>query len=121
MPKFGDLEAAVMDVLWASSGPRTIREVLDVLAPTRPLAYTTVQTVMDRLAKKGLLERLQDAGRYVYAPTASRDAHAADLMQAALASSADAGSVLLHFVERLEPDQQEALRDVVRRHGTTST
>ena len=120
MPKFGDLEAAVMDVLWSADGPRTIRAVLDALAPSRPLAYTTVQTVMDRLAKKGLLVREPDGKAFTYAPAASRDDHAARLMQAALESSADAGLALLHFVEGMDPDQQAALVEAVRRHDSAA-
>ena len=45
----GELEAAIMDILWAR-GQATVREVLDELSSTRSLAYTTVLTIMSRLA-----------------------------------------------------------------------
>ena len=119
MAKFGDLEAAVMDVLWSAGRACTIREVLGALTPSRPLAYTTVQTVMDRLTKKDLLVRVADGKAFTYTPAASRDDHAARLMQAALESSANPGSALLHFVERMDAAQQAALLAAVRRHDAS--
>lgn len=49
--RLGDLERAVMDVLWEQTEPMTVREVGRALAD-RDLAHTTVMTVLDRLAKK---------------------------------------------------------------------
>ena len=109
-----------MDLLWSVGEPRSVRWVRDELVPVRAWAYTTVQTVMDRLVKKGLLTRQFDGKAYAYRPSASRDDHAAGLMQAALLSSTDAGSTLLHFVERLDPEQQAALLEAVRRQGERS-
>jgi predicted transcriptional regulator len=66
MPVFGDLEQAVMDVLWASPAAMSVRDVQAALAPQRELAYTTVMTVMDRLAKKGQLTRELDGRAWMY-------------------------------------------------------
>ena len=67
----GDLEAAIMQVVWAR-GEVTVRAVRDALAPTRALAYTTVMTVMSRLAQKGILVTRKQGKTYYYraaAPT----------------------------------------------------
>jgi predicted transcriptional regulator len=48
--RLGDLERAIMDVLWESDAPLTVREVSASLTE-RNLAHTTVMTVLDRLAK----------------------------------------------------------------------
>src|SRR5574337_1120346 len=48
MPKLthlGDLERAVMDCLWSTSEPQTVRKVHETLSLQRDLAYTTVMTV----------------------------------------------------------------------------
>jgi predicted transcriptional regulator len=63
----GSLEADVMESLWRQS-PASVREVKDRLARKRPLAYTTVMTVMSRLEKKGYLRREQAGRAYVYSP-----------------------------------------------------
>lgn len=48
----GELERAVMDHLWASAEPQTVRQVHEALLSQRELAYTTVMTVLQRLARK---------------------------------------------------------------------
>jgi predicted transcriptional regulator len=64
----GPLEADVMQVLWAERGPLDVRTVLEQLNAQRPtaLAYTTVMTVMARLAEKGILRRQMIGRGYVY-------------------------------------------------------
>ena len=57
MPSRGELEQRVMELLWTSDAPRTVSEVHQLLTTERELAYTTVMTVLDRLAKKGLVSR----------------------------------------------------------------
>ena len=57
MPSRGELEQRVMELLWASDEPRSVADVHAVLSAERELAYTTVMTVLDRLAKKGLVDR----------------------------------------------------------------
>ncbi|CAA9361040.1 MAG: Transcriptional regulator, MecI family [uncultured Gemmatimonadaceae bacterium] len=69
----GDLEADVMEAIWAL-GRATVHDVLERLAAAdRELAYTTVMTVMSRLADKGLLEKRKDGTAYVYVPAASKE------------------------------------------------
>jgi predicted transcriptional regulator len=65
----GRLETALMDILWAC-GPSSVHDVAGKLE--RPLAYTTVMTTLDRLYKKGLLERRKVERAFVYAPAMTR-------------------------------------------------
>lgn len=64
----GSLEAEVMGVAWSSAQPLTVRAVLERLNADRPapLAYTTVMTVMARLADKDILRRTLNGKGYVY-------------------------------------------------------
>ncbi|HJE52634.1 MAG TPA: BlaI/MecI/CopY family transcriptional regulator [Tessaracoccus flavescens] len=57
MPSRGELEQRVMELLWESDEPKSVADVHAVLTAERELAYTTVMTVLDRLAKKDLVER----------------------------------------------------------------
>jgi predicted transcriptional regulator len=68
-PTLGTLEFELMEILW-SSGESTVRDVVQKL--TRPLAYTTVMTTLDRLFKKGLLNRHKPDRAFVYSPQLSR-------------------------------------------------
>jgi len=79
--QFGELEAVIMDRLWARQRPTLVREILDELTPERPLAYTTVLSVMDKLHRKGWLHREPDGRAYRYVPVQTRDAYSATLMR----------------------------------------
>jgi len=68
-PTLGTLEFELMEILW-SRGESTVRDVAQKL--TRPLAYTTVMTTLDRLFKKGLLNRHKPDRGFVYSPQLSR-------------------------------------------------
>lgn len=67
---FGALEIRVLDALW-TRGEATVAEVQAAL--DAPLAYTTVMTTLDRLYKKGTLERRKRGRAFVYRPLRSRD------------------------------------------------
>ena len=73
MPQLGGLESKVMEVLWNASSPLSVREVHDSLSASADLAYTTVMTVLDRLAKKHLLLRDRDGKAWLYRTAASRE------------------------------------------------
>jgi predicted transcriptional regulator len=66
------LELDCMNALWRL-GEATVRDIHAALATTRPRAYTTIMTILDRLAQKGVVER-QKAGRaWLYKPHLSAD------------------------------------------------
>jgi predicted transcriptional regulator len=106
----GELEQAIMAIVWAADGPVTGRVVVDELIRKRPVAYTTVLTVMDRLVRKGMLTRQRNGRAHTYQAATSRAAYTADLMASVLGSSDDRSAVLLHFVEQIPSEQAEALR-----------
>ncbi len=99
-----------MDVLWAAGRPLTVREALDALnaGRTPPLAYTTVLTVMSRLADKGALTRTPRGRGHQYAPAVT-DA-AALAVRDVIAAYGDAA--LSHFVDQASADP--SLRDRLR-------
>ncbi len=109
----GDLEREVMDHLWAAEESQTVRQVHEALCERRELAYTTVMTVLQRLARKNLVEQIRDDRAHRYAPTSGRDELVAGLMVDALAqapSSGDRRAALVHFVERVGADEADTLR-----------
>jgi len=73
----GELEQAVMDILWSRPEALSVREVHELLAPERDLAYTTVMTVLDRLSKKNLVVRNLDGRAWLYRAAKSRAAEVA--------------------------------------------
>ena len=61
------LELDCMNTLW-SLGEGTVRQIQQRLAPARPRAYTTIMTIMDRLARKGVVTRRKVSRAYLYRP-----------------------------------------------------
>lgn len=113
MNGLGDLERAVMDALWASPTPQTVRQVHDSLSEDRALAYTTVMTVLQRLAKKNLVTQIREDRAHKYVPTHPREDLVASLMVDALSEAEAPGSrhaALVSFVGRVGADEAEALR-----------
>ena len=115
MPALGDLEVQVMRTIWARGEPVTVRDVLGNLQAERPLAYTTVMTVMGNLRKKGWLQRHDEGRAYRYEPLVSAEEYSADLMRQALAASTDRPAVLMHFLGDLSPEETAALEEAYRR------
>ena len=122
--RLGELERAMMETLWdltanwdlaaakADGGGSavTARQVSDRLGAARPLAYTTVLTVLDRLERKGLVRRLREGRAHRYAPIATREAYAAKLMLDALGRASDRDAALVRFVDAVSPEEAEVLR-----------
>lgn len=102
-----------MDHLWSADEPQTVRQVHEVLSDHRDLAYTTIMTVLQRLAKKNLVVQHRGDRAHRYAPTHGRDELVAGLMVDALDQASDSGgreAALVHFVERVGVDEAAALR-----------
>ena len=109
----GDLEREVMAQLWESGEPLTVRQVHEALSAGRSLAYTTVMTVLDRLAKKGVVRQERADRAYRYAPVQTREEMTAALMLDALGAAPDGAArdaALVHFVGRVGPEGAAALR-----------
>ncbi|MFI7215273.1 BlaI/MecI/CopY family transcriptional regulator [Micromonospora maritima] len=113
MTRLGDLERAVMDVLWdsasAASDGVTVREVADAL-DGRELAYTTVMTVLDRLAGKGMVQREREGRAWRYRPAATREAHIAQLMLDALDLGGSRDAALVRFARSVTGTEADVLR-----------
>jgi predicted transcriptional regulator len=123
----GPLERAVMDTMWRG-GRLSVREVQAQLA--NPAAYTTVMTTLDRLFKKGLVQRKRDGRAFLYSAAVERHELEASmttgLLNGMLSSGpgaarpflsnlvdavGDSDNELLDELERLVRDKRERLKD----------
>jgi predicted transcriptional regulator len=66
------LELECLKALW-TLGEANVRQVMQALAPRRSLAYTTVMTILDRLARKQAVERRKAGRSFVYSPLLTRE------------------------------------------------
>lgn len=115
----GELELAVMEVVWARQ-PVTVRDVLEVLREERELAYTTVMTVMSRLAEKGLLLVNKEGRAYRYQAAQSREemeAQAVGRVVQSLLADFNGDIAVNQFVEQLsaiDPEQLARLSELAQ-------
>ena len=109
MQGFGELEAALMELLWQRGEPTTVREALSELRWHRELAYTTVLTVVDTLFRKGLAQSSTRRSGVSLPAGADKDQYVARTMHEALVDSGDHTKALTHFVGRMTLDEAAAL------------
>lgn len=115
-----DAELEILQVLW-DLGQATVRDLLDRL-PGADRAYTTVQTLLNRLESKGCVTTRKDGRALVYTPAVERE----ELLTAELADVASrvtggrASPLVLNLVERgnLTPDDIAQLRALLDRIET---
>ena len=116
MNRLGELERAIMDVLWDSTEPLTVRQV-GLRLTNRDLAHTTVMTVLDRLAKKGFARRQRDGRAWRYQAAANREAYVTELMLHALDQTGDRSAALASFARRVSDSEAEVLRRALESIG----
>ncbi|GAA2637516.1 BlaI/MecI/CopY family transcriptional regulator [Paractinoplanes durhamensis] len=111
----GDLEREVMTQLWDAPEPLTVRQVFEALSRDRDLAYTTVMTVLDRLAKKGVVVQQKADRAYRYTPAQTREEMTASVMLDALRTTEDQDAALAYFVGQLPPDALAAAIEAAKK------
>jgi len=108
----GPLEHQVMEVVW-TTGECSVRDVVEQL--DRKLAYTTVMTTLDRLFKKGLLERRKSQRAFLYTASLSHleweRQRAGNLVSGLLASSKPTRELLLSSLVEVVGQHDAALLD----------
>ena len=112
----GDLESQVMEEVWQKESA-TVREVHRALtARQRDLAYTTIMTVMSRLAEKGYLRRSPEGNAFRYWPTSSRQEFLTLASLEVFSGLAEdlSGPVLSAFVDRLGKAESDRLEELGR-------
>lgn len=116
----GELEAQIMNIAWEGGGT-VVRDVVTRLneGRPRPLAYTTVMTIMTRLVDKGLLERRLVGKAHYYTPAQTREQFlrksSGEVIRALVADFGDVAiAQFIEEIERLDPDRIERLRRLAR-------
>ena len=115
MASLGDLERAVMELLWAAEEP-VPATVLQTELRDRGVALTTVHTVLTRLEQKGFVVH-DDARPRRFSARSTRADHAAELMHEVLGQAGDRQAVLARFVGGVDPDEARLLRELLAAAG----
>lgn len=106
---FGPLEAAVMDVVWAADGPFSVSDVMAGLSRRKkPLAYSTIKTILTNLTDKGYLIKRADGRANVFSAKQSRVDFERDLVGGVVGSLLRdyRNPLLAHLADELAGDPQ---------------
>ena len=109
----GDLRQQVLSLLLASDTPLTPGQVRDAIGAD--LAYTTVMTVLNRLAEQGVVARRRAGRAYAYTAVVDQAEVTARQMQRLLETGDDRVAVLRRFLGVLSDEDEQALIDLVGR------
>lgn len=117
--KLGDLETEIMTIVWEREEV-SVQDVKDALEPKRPLAYTTVMTVMSRLADKGLLKRHKEGRAYIYRPAGSQEKVAGSMLRSLVQRlyGRATGTAIAHLLETetdVDEDELDRLEQIIRK------
>ena len=113
----GDLEVDVMGIIW-NLKTATVKDVFEVMYERRGLAYTTIMTVMNRLATKSILAQDKSTIPYVYEPLVGRDEMATSMVREVVdrlleGSAAPLVSYLVNR-ENVNPEEISKLKALVK-------
>lgn len=114
MPKFGDLEAVIMDRVWRSESPVLVRDVVEAIQDDRQVAFTTVQTVMEILYRKGWLAREKQGRAYRYWASRPREEYTAQLLSEAFDTTSDRGAAFSQLLEGMDPGEVTELGEALK-------
>ena len=110
-----DLELEIMQVLW-DLGPANVQSVQEQLK--RPLAYTTVQTMLNILHRKGKVKRVLKERAYFYRPTVTHGQvvrqTVSDMVDRLFAGSAEDLVLSLVKTKQLTPEKLAKLQELVK-------
>jgi predicted transcriptional regulator len=117
LPDLGDRELDIMDAVWSAAGPVTVRDVQQALRNRgHRVAYTTVQTMLNRLQAKRLVTRNRRARIHTYASRVPRQAAIRTAVRRLVERFFDgsSGALATHLVEdALSAEDLARVRDVI--------
>jgi|SRR5687768_3608248 len=107
-PTLTPQELAIMKVVWKLE-TATVRDVCDQLQSRRPVAYTTVQTMMKILEQKGYVKKTRDDRAFVYRATRPRSQVIGGMVREFVDRVFDGASrpMLLHLVKETKLSDKE--------------
>ncbi|HCJ52424.1 MAG: hypothetical protein A2898_04595 [Candidatus Kerfeldbacteria bacterium RIFCSPLOWO2_01_FULL_48_11] len=114
----GELEKQIMEIIW-ERGTVTVRDVVKILRKKRHIAYTTVMTVMYRLAEKRLLNRKDHTGAFEYSAAQKRESFfsraSGDIIKKLISECGDVAiAEFVKTLDKVDPKKLELLEKKIR-------
>ena len=115
----GELESEIMEIIWRQKRSVSVKEVAEILSNKRPLAYTTVMTIMARLTNKCILVRNLKGRSYWYKSKITKEQFTAkaahSIFSAAVSTLGE--EVLTHFIKEIQKINPKKRRQLLKMLG----
>jgi predicted transcriptional regulator len=114
-PIQGELQAQVMSVLW-KLGEGTTENVRSALPRRHQGAYTTIQTVLNRLAERGLLSRTRVGREIIYRPRMNESQYLLHALEHTLSGASDSArtAALAQLLGKLEDAERADVEQIAK-------
>jgi predicted transcriptional regulator len=107
----GHLESEIMEIIWQKDCEICVRDVFEELLTRRTIAYTTVMTIMGRLAQKKLLKKWKTGKTSYFIPSMSRDEFTRSMVGNVVDSLLEdfTEATLSHFIHRVNKEDSATI------------
>ena len=101
-------ELEILQIIW-EHGACTVRDVMNILKPAKPRAYTSVMSLMNVMTEKGMLKAKPKGRAFIYSASISQDKTQSQMLKDILNRVFDgsASSLVTHLLNQAEPDSEE--------------
>lgn len=109
----GSLEAEVMEKIWLKQ-TASVKDVHQELLTLRPIAYTTVMTIMGRLADKRLLKKVKEGNAFIYTPVVSKEEFSKNIVSEVIDSLLEdfPDAAFSHFVKKIGQEDENKINEL---------
>lgn len=112
----GNSESDIMDIIWRKDCEVCVRDIYEELAARREIAYTTVMTIMGRLADKKILQKRKEGNVSYFIPVMTREDFTSqvvgNVVDSLLKDFADV--TFSHFLERVKKEDKAIIEKLER-------
>lgn len=115
----GELESEIMEIIWCQKDAVKVKDITEILNKKRQIAYTTVMTIMTRLANKGVLIRHLSGSSYLYKPKVTKKQFIAKAVHTIFSSTVSAlgEEVLTHFMKEIQKVSPKKRQELLKMLG----
>jgi len=115
----GELETEIMEIIWHQKDVISVKDVAEVLARKRKIAYTTVMTIMTRLVNKSVLVRHLNGSSYLYKPKLTKEQFIAKAVHGIFSTAVSTlgDGVLSHFIKEIQRISPKKRQELLRTLG----
>lgn len=112
----GNLESEVMELIWELDKEVTVRDIYEELVKRRAIAYTTVMTIMVRLAEKNILGKRKDGNTMYFLPSMTKRDFTSSIVENVLDSLLEdfADVTMAHFLSKVSKKDRAAISKLER-------